>query len=47
MTMFHHSIAVLVVIAAVFALAKRMKVTTELSMFLGAPVWSLGPYVVA
>lgn len=36
MTMFHHSIAVLVVIAAVFALAKRMKVSTELSMFLGA-----------
>ncbi|EFC91426.1 C4-dicarboxylate anaerobic carrier [Dethiosulfovibrio peptidovorans DSM 11002] len=36
MTMFHHSIGVLIVIAVVFALAKRMKVTTELSMFLAA-----------
>ncbi|PIE55236.1 MAG: C4-dicarboxylate ABC transporter [Dethiosulfovibrio peptidovorans] len=36
MTMYHHSIGVLVVIALVFALAKRMKVSTELSMFLAA-----------
>lgn len=36
MTMFHHSIGVLVVIAVVFALAKRMRVTTELSMLLAA-----------
>ncbi len=34
--MYHHSIGVLVVIALVFALAKRMKVSTELSMFLAA-----------
>ena len=36
MNMYHHSIGVLVVIALAFALAKRMKVTTELSMFLAA-----------
>lgn len=36
MTMFQHSAAVLIVIALVFALAKKFKVSTELSLFLAS-----------
>lgn len=45
MTMFSHSIAVLVVMAAVFVLARRVKVGAELSMFLAALLGALAHMV--
>lgn len=36
MTMFHHALAVLAVIVVVFAIAKKCKISTELSLLLGS-----------